>query len=555
MKKEAIFHLNTEDFIYPVSRKKLLVKLRTARDDAGSCVLIYFSRTSPESTRECFMEKKYSDKLFDYYEGFIDTKEVARYQKYYFRVSDTAGNTSYIGCNGISDNIPDGEFFEYLYTNPGDALSIPEWAQGTVYYQIFPERFANGDKGNDPDGTMEWGSAPTRENYMGGDLKGIKDNISYLKDLGVETIYLNPIFHGDFNHKYATTDYYRIDPIFGCNDDFKNLVKELHQNGIRILLDGVFNHVGIHFSQFEDVLEKGNKSRYSDWFLLKKEDGINITHKDYECVGAYKFMPKLNTSCREVREFILDVMDYWIREYKIDGWRLDVSDEVDIRVWQEASTILRERYPDIILLGETWGYGGRLVGDKKLDSVMNYMFRDAVRDYFGYHKISTTAFADRMGHMLALYKDETDKALYNLIDSHDTERFLYFCKGDKQSLKAAVAFQMLFIGSPAIYYGDEVGMTGDNDPDCRGCMLWGDQQDKELLEYYKKLIRIRKEHSAIRKGDFRLIEANDELGTIGFARSDENEEIEVFITNESMADEPYSIKVVSDKGGYENETT
>lgn len=555
MKKEAIFHLNTEDFIYPVSRKKLLVKIRTAREDIKNCYLIYFSRTTPEDTKEYLMERKYTDELFDYYEGFLDTKEVARYQKYYFRIADNEGNTQYLGCNGISDRIPKDEFFEYLYTNPGDIVESPDWAKGTVYYQIFPERFANGDKDNDPDGTVEWGSVPTRENYMGGDLKGVKDNIPYLRNLGVETIYLNPIFHGDFNHKYATTDYYTIDSIFGSNDTFGDLVKELHKNGMRILLDGVFNHVGVHFKQFEDVLKNGVKSRYSDWFLLKKEEDISITHKDYECVGAYKYMPKLNTSCKAVREFILEVMDYWIREYKIDGWRLDVSDEVDIRLWQEASIILREKYPDIILLGETWGYGGRLVGDKKLDCVMNYMFRDAVRDYYGYHKISTTDFANRISHMLALYKDETAKVMYNLIDSHDTERFLCFCKGDKQSLKAAVAFQMLFVGSPAIYYGDEVGMTGNNDPDCRGCMLWGDKQDKELLEYYKKLIKIRKEHSSIRKGEFRFTLVDDERGIIGFKRFNENEEIDICITNGNMAKEPYSIKVLSRQGGYENERT
>ena len=205
MKKEAIFHLNTEEFIYPVSRKKLLVKIRTAREDIKNCYLIYFSRTTPEDTKEYLMERKYTDELFDYYEGFLDTKEVARYQKYYFRIADNEGNTQYLGCNGISDRIPKDEFFEYLYTNPGDIVESPDWAKGTVYYQIFPERFANGDKDNDPDGTVEWVSVPTRENYMGGDLKGVKDNIPYLRNLGVETIYLNPIFHGDFNHKYATT--------------------------------------------------------------------------------------------------------------------------------------------------------------------------------------------------------------------------------------------------------------------------------------------------------------------------------------------------------------
>ncbi len=580
MKKEAVFHLNTENFIYPISRNRLHVRLRTAREDIDKAMLIYFSRTCPDKKHEYSMEKNYSDNLFDYYDGLIETDEVARYQKYYFRLTDYDGNTEYVGSKGITNTSPEDDFFEFLYTNPDDVVDYPDWAKGTVYYQIFPERFANGDRNNDPPGTMQWGSKPTRENFMGGDLKGIRDNIPYLKNLGIETIYINPIFEADFNHKYATTDYYRVDPIFGKNSDLKILVQELHKNGIRILLDGVFNHVGIHFRQFEDVLEKGRKSEFYDWFLVTSDDGdISVTHKDYECVGAYKYMPKLNSSNPAVRKYILEVMDFWIREYGIDGWRLDVADEVDKRVWQEASTVLKEKYPNIILLGETWGYGGELVDDKKLDSVMNYMFRDAVRDYFGFQKIKTTEFANRIGHMLALYKEETAHMLYNLFDSHDTERFLFYCEGDKKKLQMAVAFQILFIGSPAIYYGDEVGLTGDNDPDCRKCMIWGDEQDSDLLNWYKSLIKLRKNHSAIRKGRFRLIYADDQSEIICFRRWDNNENITVLIrmggkqqsvtysieegkellTGESITGnvslEKYSIKVIESEGGYENERT
>ena len=530
VKREAVLHLNTEDFIYPVARNVLVVKLRTARDDISDCRIIYFCRTKPDIKNELELEKKYSDDLFDYYEGKIEFSKVARYQKYYFKLTDNGSKEEYYSATGFSREAPEDGYFEFLYANQGDVIDYPEWAKGIIYYQIFPERFANGDTSNDPPETMPWGTDPTRENYMGGDLKGVQDNIPYLKDLGIEVIYFNPIFEADFNHKYATTDYYKIDPIFGTNEDFGTLVKELHKAGIRVVLDGVFNHTGIHFKQFEDVIEKGSQSKYYDWFLPNKEKEISVTHKDYECVGAYKYMPKLNSSNPEVRAFILDVMDFWVREYGIDGWRLDVADEVDSAVWQVARTLLKEKYPQLILLGETWGYGGTLVSGKRLDGVMNYMFRDAVRDYFGFEKITATEFDSRINRMLALYKSETTDVLYNPLDSHDTERFLFYCGGDVKRLKLAVAFQLLFKGSPAIYYGDEVGITGDNDPDCRKCMEWDKSgQNKELFDWYKVLIKLRKDHECIRKGSYKTINCSDEEDLLVFERSDDKERIRVII--------------------------
>ncbi len=541
MKREAVYHLNTENYIYPVSRSRLKVKLRTAKSDVKECRLQYFDRTKSDEVRSTILKRQQSDALFDYYYGYIDTSKVARYQKYYFKLTDFDEKEIFYCPTGFSGEKPE-DFFEYLYTNPNDIVGHPEWSYGTIYYQIFPERFKNGDTQNDPPETEDWGSTPTRENYMGGDIRGIIEKIPYLKELGIETIYMNPIFYADFNHKYATTDYYRIDPIFGTNEEFREMVDKLHESGIRILLDGVFNHTGVHFKQFQDVLKNGRNSQYYNWFLPVKTSGITISHKDYECVGAYKYMPKLNSSNPEVRAFILDVMDFWIREYGIDGWRLDVADELDINVWQEVCMVLRQKYPDTFLLGETWGYGGRLTDGKMLDSVMNYMFRDAVRDYFGYEKIGTEEFDNRINTMLSLYKNETGKVLYNLLDSHDTERFLHYCSGDIDRMKLAVAFQFLFIGSPAIYYGDEVGITGDNDPDCRKCMVWDERQNKDLLDWYKKFIKIRKDHAAVRTGDYMTTFIDDENEIICFERREENEKIQVIIRKGKQNGTPVKVK-------------
>lgn len=528
MKKEAVFHINMEDFIYPVSRNEIVIKMKAAAGDVKKCQVIYWSRDNEENKKQKILGWIGSDGIFDYFQAHLQFSKVARYQKYYFCLEDKHDNMWYYNSFGISKMAPADGFFEYLYANKNDVALPPEWAKGIIYYQIFPERFCDGNPMNNPVGCETWGTLPTRDNYMGGDLEGIIEKIPYLVDLGIECLYLTPIFKGDFNHKYATTDYFHIDPMFGTNEIFADVVKKCHENGIRILLDGVFNHTGIHFAPFEDVLKNGEKSKYKDWFLIKKYP-VNISHHDYECVGAYKWMPKLNSSNSEVQQFILSVMEFWIKEYGIDGWRLDVSDEVDMTVWQRARTYLKEKYPQIILLGETWGYGGKLVTGNRLDSVMNYLFRDAVRDYFGYEKISTSEFAQRINHMLSMYKQETNQVLYNLLDSHDTERFLYYCNEDYERFKLAIAFQMLFMGSPAIFYGDEVGISADNDPDCRRCMIWAENSTFEIKNWYKKMIEMRKNLRPIKQGNFKTILIDNDKDILGFLRQIDEENIYVFI--------------------------
>lgn len=550
MKKEAVLHCNTEKFVYPVARNSLVFRIRTAKKELKSCQIIYWNRE--DGIRKMQLMECYArDGLFDYFQGNVVFRKVARYQKYIFLLEEINGEKWYYSAYGISREEPKEGFFEYLYANENDVVKGPEWAEGIIYYQIFPERFCNGDPSNDPPECEMWGNRPTRENYMGGDLAGICKKLDYLKELGVECLYLNPVFMGEFNHKYATTDYFKIDPIFGTNDEFKELVRKCHQNGIRVVLDGVFNHTGVDFHFFKDVLEKQENSAYKNWFLIEKYP-IEISENFYECVGAYPFMPKLNTANPEVRNFILKVMDYWISEYDIDGWRLDVADEVDSSVWEMARLVLKERYPDCILIGETWGYGGRQLRGNQLDSVMNYMFRDAVWEYFGKRSISEEIFDERLNTMLGAYRSDTGRLLYNLIDSHDTERFLHICGEDKTLLRMAAAFQILFTGSPAIYYGDEIGMTGGGDPDCRRCMVWNEQADDGLLEWYKKLIAIRKAYQNIRRGKYRTIIADNEKNVFGFVRYGDKEILseKVYVIFHNSPKETEIICPILDDGHY-----
>lgn len=529
MNKEAIRHTGTYPDIYLKDRQTLILRLRTAKKDMTQCKVIYFARTSPGEKKSVPMECVLRDELFDYYRAELKFRHPARYRKYYFELG---GKTEalYLSAWGLGREAPEDGLFEFLYANQTEVIHTPEWSRGQIFYQIFPERFDNGNPDLSPPDCREWGTAPTRENYMGGDLQGIIDHLDHLEELGVQCLYLNPIFSADFNHKYAVTDYYHVDNLFGGNEKFRELVEKVHEKGMKIILDGVFNHTGIHFPQFADILENQEDSGYKDWYHITKFP-VTVSNACYECVGAYPYMPKLNTGNPQVREMILEIMEYWISEYGIDGWRLDVADEVDESVWVEARIRLKEKFPGILLLGETWGPGLRLMDGSKMDSIMNYTFRDSVRDFLAYEKIDAEQFDNRIQNMLAKYPEEMNQSMFLPLDSHDTERFLYFCQGKKEKLKLGAAFQMTFVGAPSIYYGDEVGMTGANDPDCRRCMIWDEEkQDRELLEYYQWLTGLRKREACIRTGRYAVNLCEGRM--YGFIRYDQEEEIYVLINGE-----------------------
>jgi glycosidase len=401
------------------------------------------------------------------------------------------------------------------------------WAKGTVGYQIFPERYSNGDPDNDPEVVEKWSGLPSRTNFFGGDLRGIINKFNYIKDLNIGVIYLTPIFYAPSNHKYDTIDYFTIDLSFGKIEDLRKLVKLCHDNDIKLVLDGVFNHIGYYSHQFQDVINKGRASRYWDWFYIYGEN-IDTDIVNYECVGYYKWMPKLNYSSKEVREYFLNVGEYWIKEAGIDGWRLDVADEVDFTFWQEFRKRIKSIDKNILLIGETWKNGIDMLRGDELDTIMNYRFRDAVIDYFAERTIGNKTFADRIESILFDYPYAAHNILYNLLDSHDTARFLTICKGDLNKLKLAVAFQMTFPGMPFVYYGDEIGMAGDTDPDCRRTMSW-DSSNNEILEFYKKIINLRSCSNALKYGGFKHINTNSEI--YSFIRAYEDEAAIVLINN------------------------
>jgi glycosidase len=395
---------------------------------------------------------------------------------------------------------------------------VPDWVKSAVFYQIFPDRFANGDPTNDPPNTEPWGNTPTSRNFFGGDLQGIIDRLEYLQKLGVNTLYLNPIFEASSNHKYNTRDYMRVDPQFGDTLTLKRLVDACHQHGMRVILDGVFNHTGVQFFAFADVKEKGSRSIYKNWYSFHSFPVAPASNPNYECWWGYGSLPRLNTENPAVREYLFSVTRTWMT-LGIDGWRLDVPNEISHEFWREWRTVVKSINPEAYIVGEIWEDGLPWLHGDEFDAVMNYRFRNACLDFFVQRKIGPTGFNDTLERCAKNYPDEVNFALQNLLGSHDTERFLTLCNGNTALLKLAMLFQMTYPGAPMVYYGDEVGMRGGKDPGCRGTMVWERRkQDTTLLKFVHDVIALRKAHSVWTHGRIRGVLRDEKQGVYGFMR-------------------------------------
>ena len=476
------------------------------------------------------MELKYSDGYSNYYYKTINTEEIAAYVRYYFLLDDGENRIS-IGSKGITNNEPkmNENFFEFLWPNISDGYDSADWSNELVYYQIFPERYKNGDMKITPENAISWGSTPSRENFMGGDIKGIIESLDYIEDLGANCLYLTPIFMAPSNHKYDTIDYYEINSSFGKKDDLKKLISEAHKRSIKILLDGVFNHSGYYWPIFQDVVKNNENSKYKNWFYIQSYP-ISLEKQNYDCVGHYKWMPKINLENPETADYFVDVGKYWIKEFNIDGWRLDVADEIPISFWNKFRSGIKSIKKDALLLGETWGDAGKLINYSRLDIAMNYLFRDSVVDWISKNKIGAKEFSYRINKMLSLYPEEVSLRMYNPLDSHDTPRFIHECNYDIGRFKLGVALQMTLPGCPAIFYGDEIGLGGDNDPGCRVCMEWDEtKQNREIYLWYKKLIAFRKNIPALQKGNYHTVACDDLNNVFAFSRSIRDEKIIVII--------------------------
>lgn len=441
-------------------------------------------------------------------------------------------------------------------------MTTPDWVQDAIFYQIFPDRFARSTRNPNDNQTFEsWDSSPTVHGFKGGDLYGVAERLDYLKDLGITALYLNPIFASASNHRYHTFDYYNVDPLLGGKEAFRFLLDEAHKKNMRVVIDGVFNHASRGFWQFHHVLENGIGSPYQDWFYFDTErlhgrrrwgayPGTGELHAlqsgadSLDAIGYRGWwnlpaLPKFNIKTPAVREFLFDVAEYWIK-FGADGWRLDVATEIDDdSFWREFRNRVRAVNPEAYIVAEIWHESHRWLQGDQFDAIMNYDVTRPIIAFFSngnldlrvlhqqsnyngiHHSIDAHEFANRIDHNLGLYKPDITYSQLNLLDTHDTPRFLSCVSGDKSALKLAWLFIFAYPGAPCIYYGDEIGVDGEHDPFCRKSFPWDESKwDKSLLAYAKEVTALRKKNPALRRGDYKRLWSA--YGVYAFSRTFED---------------------------------
>ena len=523
---------------------------------------------------------------------------------------------------------------------------VPQWAKDAVWYQIFPERFRNGDPGNDPTRAelefppnRAWNVSPWTSDWYklqpweekhnknfydnvferryGGDLQGIIDKLDYLADLGITAIYFNPIFEGISLHKYDASTYHHIDNNFGSDSKndlviirsetedpttwkwsaadqlFLKFIHEAHTRGMRVILDGVFNHCGTRFWAFDDIVKKQQRSPYADWFDVRKWDDPATAENEFDYKGwwDYKPLPEFredsNGFVKPVREYFFNITRRWMDPNGdgdpsdgIDGWRLDVANDVSHVFWREWRNVVKGVNPDAYIVGEIWDDAANWLKGDEFDAVMNYRFSRAMVKFFidtGNSRYSVTDFDAELADVRNGYPQEVNYILQNLIDSHDTDRWLSMIlnpnrKYDNDNglrhnseyriqkpgetevgiMKLMALMQMTYVGAPMIYYGTESGMWGADDPDDRKPMVWDDMsyedetvhpfpgktrpRDKvqfnyDLFTYFKKLIHIRNSHTALKRGTFKALVMDDGAGVYAFEREEKGRRVVVIFNN------------------------
>ena len=412
-----------------------------------------------------------------------------------------------------------------------------------------------------------WDAPPTFHGFKGGDLLGVVEHLDYLEQLGVTALYLTPIFASASNHRYHTYDYYRVDPLLGGDAALRELLDQAHARQMRVVLDGVFNHSGRGFWPFHHVVENGAQSPYVDWFHVDEdvlsngrslrpyptpEEGrrldeaaqsdparqgdISLRHLGYRAWWDLPALPKLNTDNPQMREHLLGAAEHWLR-FGIDGWRLDVAEEIDAGFWREFRQRVRAVNPEAYICGEIWRERPDWLTGDTFDALMNYPLVEALLSFVAARQLDMEvvatqheyrefvrpmdgpAFASRLEHLVTMYRPQVIDALLNLLGSHDTARYLTVAGGDEASLRLALLAVMTLPGAPCIYYGDEIGMEGRHDPDCRRAFPWDENRwNMDLLAYTRAVIAFRHEHPVVRHGTFETLAANGDA--MAYGRSD-----------------------------------
>lgn len=509
MNKSAILHIPMSRFAFAWSEDCFIIRLRAGRGDLDRCTLFYGDRacaSSPVRFTSAVMEKRYEDKLYDFYE--VTLQDCPRRICYYFQLEQGEEKICYY-VDDFHEELPDlvtedgfviegrSEYYQYPYIMRSEVVKLPEWFMHAVVYNIFPDSFADGRGSLAGEGkAVTCADGTVSRSRLGGTIRGITENLDYICGLGFNCLYLNPVFRAGEYHKYDIVDYYHVDPCMGTDEDFLELTAAVHERGMHIIIDGVFNHCSWFSPQFEDVVQMGEASAYSDWFY---ELTFPVTRPDtetetpgYACFAYERKMPKLNTSNPEVQDYFAGVGRYWIEKFHVDGWRLDVANEVDKGFWRKFRNAVRAADPEAVLIGEVWENAEIWLQGDMFDSVMNYDFRKHCRDFFALQKVTAEDFAWRMTDMYLRYPAQVSCGQLNLLDSHDVSRFYSLCGEDYDCFQAAFLYLCMVPGVPSVFYGDEKRIAGIREEEYRSGMPWQQPYTAEA-EYVRKVIEIRRQ--------------------------------------------------------------
>jgi cyclomaltodextrinase len=499
-------------------RRRLVLRIHTLRDDLERVSV----RATPRPVGGAVSARRIA---------IVDGRAVWEARLTFSKAPSRVRYTFQLEDGETSKRFPEGRKRFSISTKKAGRFVTPDWVRDAVFYQIFPDRFRNGDETNQPthlpkrpagqpwhvdDRYVEkWGAEPSHFNFMGGDLKGITDKADYLRSLGVTALYLNPIFKAASNHRYDASDYETIDPALGTLDDFHGMRDALKKRGIKLLLDCVFNHTGDKHYAFQDAMKKGPESKYWDWYFFDGGFPVKQSPKpNYRCWWGFGSLPQLNTTKPKVIEHLMGAGLRWLRE-GAHGWRLDVPNEVDAlnpEFWREFRRRVKKQDPNAYVVGEIWTDARSWLQGDKFDAVMNYPVRSAALEFLLKGGVDAAAFEAKLAEQLATYPEPALRVQFNLLGSHDTARVLHVAKGDARRVRAAQAFLYAWPGAPVLYYGDEVGVNGGKDPECRRTFPWKSQdQDATTLAHVRRLGAARKTERALRRGTVRFLLSEGKL--------------------------------------------
>ena len=540
MNKLALLHRIDSEYAYPLDEKRLVLRLRVSKEDEFKVIEVFFNPAmrfiKERQVKE--MKVKYIDNYFKYYEVTLFNNFPSF--SYIFHIVTLDNEEYFLSDEGLSRSydysLSQVSAFRYAFINPDDVIKVNPKFEGRIFYQIFVDSFFKSDSLNKDFVTRDWNSTDLEAFkdgkyhpiFLGGDLKGVTSKLNYLKELGIGAIYLTPIFKANTNHRYDTLDYFEIDPRLGDLSDLKELVKKAHELDILVCLDLVFNHTSFFHPFFQDVLKHGKKSKYFDFYMIEGDEIKLGKSFNYFSFSESFMMPKLNGNNKDVQAYCIEVAKHYLKEADVDGYRLDVSNELPHSFWIEFKKEVKKEKEDIFLIGECWYNAYSFLNSLEWDSSMNYASLFAAKEYFVNHTLSTKEFVYKLNSILVRYKENTNKMLLNLLDSHDISRFYEYLKPNKDLYLLSELFLISYIGLPMIYYGDEIFMKGGNDPLNRKGMEW-DSSEFNSIEFslLKKIFALRKLDS-FKKGEMKLEEKD---GLLYIRRVYENEKVTVILNN------------------------